>query len=541
MRADTTRRCGLRPLGHLLLVVLLVALWAAPAHADRHRSDAQRLDLARDLFDRLNAEREARGLDPLGWDERLAALAADWSAHMADEGELGHRDMGRAYAADGELSRWFAGVRENVGYGTGALARAGVTHRRLMDSDGHRTTMLSARYDAVGVGVVCDGSGNLWVTQNFARQWAHEFDGEEPWSGEHPPREPQVAGDDGPGCGDERAAASLPQPALEREYAVPKGETPSVDRLGGGDRIGTAAALAEAAWPDGAEEVLLARADDYADALAGSGLAGVADAPILLTGRDRLAPETAAQIERLAPETVVALGGAAAVPEPVLAEAGDAGDATTTRVAGANRFATAAILADELAARAGGVERVLLAEGHRGWPDAVGASAVAAVEGTPLLLTPGGGLAEAAGDFLERAGVRSATLLGGLAVMSEAVADDVAARGASATRAAGAGRFDTAALLRRRAGDAGLDPDAPWLVTLSDWPDALAVGSAAARAGVLPYHLDGRQPGSDPSDAYGALAGRLRAGAVERLRPVGGTAAVDRDTVQEVLARTRQR
>jgi hypothetical protein len=524
-----------------LVAVLLGLLWALPAHADQHRSDAQRLDLARDVFERLNAEREARGLDPLGWDERLAALAADWSAHMAATGELAHRDMGRAYAADAELSRWFTGLRENVGYGAGGLARAGAAHRKLMESDGHRATLLSARYDAVGVGVVCDDSGKLWVTQNFASQWAHDFDGEEPWSGEHPPRKPLVAGEGGPGCADEEAEVSTAQPTLAREYAAPEGKTPSVDRLDGTDRVGTAAALAAAAWPADAHEVLLARADDYADALAGSGLAGVADAPILLTGRDRLPADTAAQMERLAPERVVALGGAAAVSDGVLQEAADAADAASARVAGANRFATAAAIADEVAARVGGVEQVLLAEGRRGWPDAVAASAVAAAEGTPLLLTSADSLADTAAAFLGRAGVRSATLLGGAAVIGEEVADDVAARGVSVARVAGAGRFDTASQLRRRAADAGRGDGMPWLVTLADWPDALTVGPAVARAGALPYHVDGRHPRADPSDAYAAIAEQVRHGRVERLRPVGGPAAIDRETVQEALVRTPRR
>lgn len=539
----------------VVVAVALLVVWTLPAGAHSHRSDAQRLDLARDLFQRANAEREARGIEPLQWDGRLADLAADWAAHMAGTGASDHRDGATAHTLDGELFRWFSGVGENVTNASGSLAHVGVQHRELMKSDTHRANLLSAQYDAVGIGVVCDAAGRLWTTQDFGVQRAHEFDGEEPWGSGPPPAEPVAADDRGPGCATGEVDVPTPRPTLTREYAAPRGVTPAVDRLGGRNRIETAAALAEAAWPDGSGEVLLARADDYADALAGGALAGAADAPILLTGRDRLHPEVAVQIARLAPDRITALGGASAVSEAVLDDAAAAVGATTDRVDGDDRFATAAAIADRVETLTAGVDRVMVAEGGDGWPDAVAASAVAAAAGVPLLLTPGDGLAEAAAGFLARSGAERAVLLGGPATLDDRVAEDLAAAGVATERVAGDGRFDTASRLRSRAEAAGLDASDPWLVTLADWPDSLAVGPAAARAGALPYHVDGTNPDRDPSDAYAAIAERLlgsqaadeagkpddAAGAVDRLRPVGGPSAVNPDTVQEVLVRTLER
>ena len=42
--------------------------------------------LARDVFDRVNDERAARGLDPLQWDDGLALRARAWAEEMIEDG-----------------------------------------------------------------------------------------------------------------------------------------------------------------------------------------------------------------------------------------------------------------------------------------------------------------------------------------------------------------------------------------------------------------------------------------------------------------------
>src|SRR5680860_87032 len=70
---------------------------------------------------------------------------------------------------------------------------------------------------------------------------------------------------------------------------VPEGALGSiaVQRIAGGDRVATAIALSRAVF-DAADTVVLARADDPADALVGAPLAARRDAPILLTPRAAL-------------------------------------------------------------------------------------------------------------------------------------------------------------------------------------------------------------------------------------------------------------
>ena len=90
-------------------------------------------------------------------------------------------------------------------------------------------------------------------------------------------------------------------------------------RLSGPDRFATAVAITRAAYPNGADVIYLARADDFADALAGGSLS---DGPILLVPACGTLPTVVAdEIRRLDPQRVVALGGTVAVCDEMLAQA----------------------------------------------------------------------------------------------------------------------------------------------------------------------------------------------------------------------------
>jgi uncharacterized protein YkwD len=122
--------------------------------------------LASDLFERLNAERRARGLAALDWDGDLARVAADWSAQMARTGNFSHRDLGAASGLPGMAK--FSALGENIAWVEGYPNTGSQLHVGWMRSEGHRANMLQRGYDSVGVAVVCSG-GRAWATQNFGR------------------------------------------------------------------------------------------------------------------------------------------------------------------------------------------------------------------------------------------------------------------------------------------------------------------------------------------------------------------------------------
>jgi uncharacterized protein YkwD len=136
----------------------------AGAPAAGNRSTAQKL--ASDLFDRLNAERRARGLAALDWDGDLARVAADWSAEMAGSGNFRHRDLGAAGRLPGMAK--FSALGENIAWVEGYPSMGNQLHVGWMRSEGHRANMLQRGFDSVGIGVVCSG-GRAWATQNFGR------------------------------------------------------------------------------------------------------------------------------------------------------------------------------------------------------------------------------------------------------------------------------------------------------------------------------------------------------------------------------------
>ncbi len=100
------------------------------------------------------------------------------------------------------------------------------------------------------------------------------------------------------------------------------GRVVETDRVFGADRIDTAVAISQYEFPGGASEVYLARADNFADAVSAGALK---KGPVLLVPQcGDLPASVAAELSRLHPRRVVALGGPAAVCDDVLAQAAEA-------------------------------------------------------------------------------------------------------------------------------------------------------------------------------------------------------------------------
>jgi uncharacterized lipoprotein YddW (UPF0748 family)/putative cell wall-binding protein len=296
---------------------------------------------------------------------------------------------------------------------------------------------------------------------------------------------PAAAADDDPAC------ASLPS-----------AQHP-VTRLAGADRFATAACVAEFAFPDGADTVLLARGDaagGYADALAGAVLAAALDAPILLTAPHTLPASTRAEIVRLAPQTAIVLGGTGAVSGAVV-EAVEALGPEVERVAGKSRHATAAAVSE----RAGASGTAFVVNGFRP-ADALVAAAPAARAEAGLLLVDTDRIPGDTGAAL--AGFDDVVLVGGYGVISERVEAELRAGGRAVRRVSGGDRSGTAAAVARAFPSEG----SVHLVAGDDRSlvDAVTAGWFAARPGggpVLYTHRD--RPGllTDRWLRTGGLAG----------------------------------
>lgn len=191
----------------------------------------------------------------------------------------------------------------------------------------------------------------------------------------------------------------------------------AVTRVAGRSRYETAAAVSREVFGAGADVAYVATGTGYADALAGAAAAGVAKAPILLSAPTTLPAVTADELQRLRPQRIVILGGPAAL-SPAVESALSAHAPDVSRIAGADRYATAAAVAQQFP---GLPTRVFIATGQ-GFADALAGGPAAAAVGAPVLLVPPTCIPTPVEAQLSRLAHPPVTLLGGASVLTAAVA-----------------------------------------------------------------------------------------------------------------------
>jgi hypothetical protein len=99
--------------------------------------------------------------------------------------------------------------------------------------------------------------------------------------------------------------------------------------------------------------VYVATGENFPDALGAAAAAAVQGGPVLLVRKGSIPSETAAELSRLSPDVIYVVGGTAVITDSVVSQLG-AYAATVTRVAGANRYATAAAVSQGVFPVSGG-------------------------------------------------------------------------------------------------------------------------------------------------------------------------------------------
>lgn len=264
-----------------------------------------------------------------------------------------------------------------------------------------------------------------------------------------------------------------------------QGASAYAEEIAGADRFSTAVAASAAAFPGGADTVVVANGLDWPDAAGGGVLAGSIDGPLLLCEQDTLPAVTAAEIGRLAPDRIVILGGTGAVGPAVVEALGAAGVAPgqIERIEGADRYETAALVASATATAFGETweGRAFVASGH-GYADAIAAAPVACVARYPLYLVDDAHAAPVIAAMRER-GVSRVTVLGGTAALSTALAQQISQGlgGAVVDRIAGATRYATATTVAAFGTRYfGMTLTSPGLASGEGFADALAAAPVLA-------------------------------------------------------------
>lgn len=208
----------------------------------------------------------------------------------------------------------------------------------------------------------------------------------------------------------------------------------------GRDRYRTAVLLAERyarrrGGLGAVSTVILAPGEELAGGLAAAGLAGREQAPILLTRPDSLPFAVAEFIDLHGVSNVIAVGGTESIAERVLADVASLQTAPSVRrVAGADRYETAALLASELNSDAFwcGVEgsaAILMNGSDEHLAEAAGIGTIAFARELPILFTRRGELPDATGGFLRRHRIDRVVIVGGPSAVSDSVISPLLAEG----------------------------------------------------------------------------------------------------------------
>lgn len=301
-----------------------------------------------------------------------------------------------------------------------------------------------------------------------------------------------------------------------------------VRRESGSDRYETMKRVIFSAFKQ-SDWAVLASGEGFADALSTQALAGSYAAPVVLTARDYLSPQAADVLRSLGCKHVIVAGGPAAISDATVAEvASIVGD--VRRVFGPDRFQTSLESMREARAISVGSNTVLVATGLN-FADALSVGPASWKLRMPVVLagTDGTLSAEVVSAITSDPAISRIVLLGGLAVVSDAVRDQLGPA-YEYVRLGGSDRYATSSLVADWACAQSLGWTHPHVVTGRGFADALAgAASAGVRSSVLLL--------SDDTGAVTLTNLKNHAGEVVDVVILGGSQAVSTE-IENYLATT---
>lgn len=251
-------------------------------------------------------------------------------------------------------------------------------------------------------------------------------------------------------------------------------------RISGETRFDTAVKVSQDTFTT-ANNVVLASAYNYPDALSAAPLAYALNGPILLASENKLEESIVNELERLQAEDVYIVGGKYAVSADIEKELMGYGY-KIHRIAGDNRYETCVKIAEKLTAVAGAPSEVFITSGED-FPDAISISSVASMNGCPILyVDKSGKLSPEVAEFIKTIEAEKAIILGGTIAVASSIDSELneGCRVPVIERLAGANRYETMlainyAYINSFAGNGVC------VATGENYPDALTGSVFAAR------------------------------------------------------------
>lgn len=133
-------------------------------------SSALIASVEKEAFELINKKRADIGLEPLVWNDELAAVARLHSQDMADQKYFSHRGSDGSMVDDRAdkmgVKNWSA-IGENIAFERGFDDAANFAVDRWMESPAHKQNLLDKRWKETGMGVAILPDGTYYFTQVF--------------------------------------------------------------------------------------------------------------------------------------------------------------------------------------------------------------------------------------------------------------------------------------------------------------------------------------------------------------------------------------
>lgn len=271
---------------------------------------------------------------------------------------------------------------------------------------------------------------------------------------------------------------------------------PSVERIAGNDRYETAVEISKMGWKT-AHTVILARGEDFADALSGAPLAAQAGGPLLLTAGHVIPNVVRDEIKRLEAKEIIILGSGEAVGQEVVKALESLGipNKDIHRLAGNDRYETSILIALKMyleyqpmrgESPESPIKTAIFTTG-RDYPDALSAASYAAYKKIPIILVPGlePSFNSQTSDLLKKLNLETAIILGGNDVVSDGIEENLKSdtyKIKSVFRLYGDDRYATSRAIANYIIGEGIEYKNIFITTGENFPDGLGVAPLAGNS-----------------------------------------------------------
>lgn len=285
------------------------------------------------------------------------------------------------------------------------------------------------------------------------------------------------------------------------------GETPIPPRIPGDDRVETAINISKSEYPS-ADTVIVVRKDLFPDSMTATVLSKQLNAPILLTGSNKLDERVKAEIKRLGAKDVIIVGGVNSVSAGVQNELKAFDKDTVERIAGIDRYGTSVAVANRVVGISGLTHKAVIASGEV-FPDALAVSPFAAKNAYPILLVKKNLVPTEVNNAFAKLSIKETYLVGGEDTISKSTEGKLPK---VLERMAGKNRYETSVQIAKAKFP---QSERAYMASGEVFADALVIGPVGAKYNA-PILLTPSKNASKPVADY------IKSSKISKLIAVGG-------------------